>query len=63
MGKKVERSRAGVWVWKLILSVEAFLDRNGCGVFMVNRGRCWVIGDELGVGFGRWMLSEWHGEV
>ena len=45
------------------MSVKVFLDRNEHRVFVVNRGRCWVIGDELGVGFGRWMPSEWRGEV
>ena len=59
---EAEGSGQDVWVWKWILNVEVFLDRNGCGVFVVNRGKCWVIGDELGVGFGRWLLSEWRGE-
>ena len=55
---EAEGSGQDVWVWKWILSVEAFLDRNGCGVFVVNRGRCWVLWGEMKDGLRRWMLRE-----
>ena len=37
-------------IWR----VESFLDKNGCRVFVVNGVVYRVIGDELGVGFGKW---------
>ena len=33
---EAEGSRRDIWVWKWIWRVEAFLDRNGCKVFVVN---------------------------
>ena len=43
---------SGCWEW--IWRVESFLNRNGCGVFVVNGVVCRVIGEELGVGSRRW---------